>query len=103
MIGSAGPPDAARRLAPVVRLAPAKLNLTLAVVGRRPDGFHDIHSVMVALDLVEPKLEHPRIRCVAGNVVQLDFPANSILFFVRKCLSTSLLPALRKRARNSRG
>jgi 4-diphosphocytidyl-2-C-methyl-D-erythritol kinase len=37
------------RLAPVVRLAPAKLNLTLAVVGRRPDGFHALHSVMVPL------------------------------------------------------
>jgi 4-diphosphocytidyl-2-C-methyl-D-erythritol kinase len=53
VIGATGPSDAARRLAPVVRLAPAKLNLTLAVVGRRRDGFHDIHSVMVALDLAD--------------------------------------------------
>ncbi len=43
--------DPARRLAPIVRLAPAKLNLTLAVVGRRPDGFHTLHSVMVPLRL----------------------------------------------------
>ena len=33
--------DAERRLAPVVRLAPAKVNLTLAVLGTRPDGYHD--------------------------------------------------------------
>ena len=44
---------AERRLAPVVRLAPAKLNLTLAVVGRRPDGYHALHSVMVPLGLAD--------------------------------------------------
>ena len=45
--------DPTRRLAPVVRLAPAKLNLTLAVVGRRPDGYHALHSVMVPLGLAD--------------------------------------------------
>jgi 4-diphosphocytidyl-2-C-methyl-D-erythritol kinase len=45
--------DPARRLTPVVRLAPAKLNLTLAVVGRRPDGYHTLHSVMVPLGVAD--------------------------------------------------
>jgi 4-diphosphocytidyl-2-C-methyl-D-erythritol kinase len=45
--------DPLRRLTPVVRLAPAKLNLTLAVVGRRPDGYHDLHSVMAPLELAD--------------------------------------------------
>jgi 4-diphosphocytidyl-2-C-methyl-D-erythritol kinase len=45
--------DPNRRLTPVVRLAPAKLNLTLAVVGRRPDGYHALHSVMVPLGLAD--------------------------------------------------
>jgi 4-diphosphocytidyl-2-C-methyl-D-erythritol kinase len=45
--------DPARRLSPVVRLAPAKLNLSLAVVGLRADGYHELHSVMVPLDLAD--------------------------------------------------
>lgn len=45
--------DPARRLVPVVRLAPAKVNLTLAVVGRRPDGFHALHSVFIPVDLAD--------------------------------------------------
>jgi 4-diphosphocytidyl-2-C-methyl-D-erythritol kinase len=45
--------DPVRRLAPVVRLAPAKLNLTLAVIARRADGYHDLHSVMVPLALAD--------------------------------------------------
>lgn len=45
--------DPSRRLTPAVRLAPAKLNLTLAVLGTRPDGYHELHSVMVPLDLAD--------------------------------------------------
>jgi 4-diphosphocytidyl-2-C-methyl-D-erythritol kinase len=33
--------------------APAKINLTLEVLGKRPDGFHDIRSVIQAIDLCD--------------------------------------------------
>ncbi len=45
--------DPLRRLSPVVRLAPAKLNLTLAVAARRDDGYHALHSVFVPLTLAD--------------------------------------------------
>ena len=44
---------AARRVTPVVRLPPAKRNLTLAVVGRRSDGYHALHTVMTPLALYD--------------------------------------------------
>lgn len=47
------PLAADRRLAPGVRLAPAKLNLTLAVLGVRDDGYHELHSVMVPLAVAD--------------------------------------------------
>ena len=33
--------------------SPAKINLFLCVTGRRPDGFHELNSLMVALDLID--------------------------------------------------
>ena len=47
------PVDPTRRLAPVVRIAPAKLNLTLSVVARRNDGYHSLHSVFATLGLAD--------------------------------------------------
>lgn len=37
----------------IAGLAPAKVNLSLRVVSRRPDGFHDIDSVVAFLDLCD--------------------------------------------------
>jgi 4-diphosphocytidyl-2-C-methyl-D-erythritol kinase len=47
------PGDPTRRLTPVVRIAPAKLNLTLSVVARRDDGYHSLHSVFAPLGLAD--------------------------------------------------
>ena len=42
----------------VVR-APAKVNLTLEILGKRPDGFHALRSVFAALDLHDRLAVHP--------------------------------------------
>ncbi len=44
--------------------APAKVNLTLEIVGRRPDGYHELRSVFATLDLCD------RVR--VGDAKRLD-------------------------------
>ena len=61
--------------------APAKLNLTLAVVGRRPDGFHELVSDMVLLELADRLLLMPgcsglRVDGVAAADVPVEAAAN---------------------------
>ncbi|MBN1593257.1 MAG: 4-(cytidine 5'-diphospho)-2-C-methyl-D-erythritol kinase, partial [Candidatus Coatesbacteria bacterium] len=48
--------------------SPAKLNLVLEVLGKRPDGFHEIRSVMQTIDLCDEIIieEHP-----ASNHIEL--------------------------------
>ena len=45
---------------PLVLSAPAKLNLFLHVVGRRPDGYHLLESVFELIDLADTVELHPR-------------------------------------------
>lgn len=52
-------------------LAPAKLNLFLEVFGRRPDGHHDIRSVMVPVSLYD---EVTVEEIAGGIVVECDDP-----------------------------
>jgi 4-diphosphocytidyl-2-C-methyl-D-erythritol kinase len=37
----------------IVAAAPAKLNLSLEILRKRPDGYHDLESLMVAVDLFD--------------------------------------------------
>ena len=59
------------RLNTVSQFAPAKLNLFLAVTGRRPDGFHDLVSVAVPLDWGD----HLEATLAETTVLQSDDPA----------------------------
>ena len=50
---------------PLVEDAPAKVNLTLRVLGRRSDGYHDIESLVVFADFGD------RLTLAPGNVLAL--------------------------------
>ncbi len=52
-------------------LAPAKLNLALAVVGRRPDGYHDLRSVFATLDLADDVRLARHTRLEVRNTVDI--------------------------------
>jgi 4-diphosphocytidyl-2-C-methyl-D-erythritol kinase len=49
-------------------VAPAKLTLSLRVIGVRPDGFHELDSEMVALDLVDELFIDP-----SGDGLEIEF------------------------------
>ena len=64
--------------------AHAKINLTLEVIGRREDGYHEIASVMQAIDLCDtlsfqPR-EHIRLAC---NIPGLTSPNNLVFKAVK--------------------
>jgi len=52
-------------------LAPAKLNLTLQVFGKRPDGYHHIRSVMVPVSLYDEVMVE---EAASGIAVECDAP-----------------------------
>jgi 4-diphosphocytidyl-2-C-methyl-D-erythritol kinase len=65
----------------LVTLAPAKVNLVLRVGPRRPDGFHDLFSLMVPLDLADVVEVAVRDRpggvtCRVPGRPELDGPSN---------------------------
>ena len=56
----------------ITRSAPAKVNLTLRVLGKRPDGYHELDGIMQKLDLYDTlhveRLDRPGVtlRCPAS-------------------------------------
>ena len=64
-------------MTPLSLEAPAKLNLSLRVVGRRPDGFHLLETEMVLLELADRLLLLPgatglRVEAPPGEEVPVD-------------------------------
>ena len=49
----------------VTLLAPAKINLALAVDGKRDDGYHDLRSVFATIDLAD------RVRVAANRILEV--------------------------------
>lgn len=62
-------------------IAPAKVNLRLEVLGERPDGYHEIRSTMLAVDLCDALEVRPRrgggVRLgLSGDQASDDVPAD---------------------------
>ena len=47
---------------PVTETAPAKVNLALHVTGRRPDGYHELESLVVFADVADELVATPAKR-----------------------------------------
>jgi len=75
--------------------APAKINLTLEVLGKQPDGFHEIRSVLQTIDLCD-SLE---FRDGQGITFKCDMPGWS----AEESLVTKTVNLLRKATGCSRG
>jgi 4-diphosphocytidyl-2-C-methyl-D-erythritol kinase len=56
------------------RSCPAKLNLSLAVLERRPDGFHSIESLIVPIDLADTLIVRPRREPGIGFCLRCEGP-----------------------------
>jgi 4-diphosphocytidyl-2-C-methyl-D-erythritol kinase len=62
----------------IVRFAPAKLNLTLAVLGRRDDGYHSLHSIMVPLLLGDALTIEVSPGAAAGDMEHVAGPSDML-------------------------
>src|SRR5882762_6060101 len=70
--GSRSRPRSASRVGRSVTVtAPAKLNLALAVTGKRPDGYHDLASVFATLDLLDVVRVAPHKRLEVRNSLDI--------------------------------
>lgn len=76
-------------------LAPAKLNLTLEVLGKRPDGYHEIRSIFQTISLSDT------IRFESGKGVKIS--SNLVGWSAEKSLVTKAISLLQKSTRVTGG
>jgi len=70
--------------APGSERAAAKINLTLEVTGKRDDGYHEIASVMQAVDLCDTLTFEPSQRlCLTCDVPEMLSPDNLVVRAIR--------------------
>lgn len=58
-------------------LAPAKLNLGLRILRRRPDGYHDLLTVFQAVDMYDRLTVEPRARALTLTCTDPELPTGS--------------------------
>ena len=77
----------------VVVPSPAKVNLFLEIIGRRPDGYHDIASIMQLVDLCDEVRLRRRRTGIRVEVQGAELPAGragAIIKNEEKCIRCAL-------------
>ena len=75
-------------------LAPAKINLSLLIAGKRPDGFHELETIMAKINLFDELLIEPaskpgiELNC-RGNAWAPDGPDNLVYQACEKIFKTA--------------
>lgn len=99
------------RTAPLSAFAPAKVNLTLDILAKRPDGYHELRSIFQTISLgdtvtVRP-IREPRVE-LDCNVPSLATPTNSCVRIAQEIrrrfgVRSGVLITLRKRIPSGSG
>jgi 4-diphosphocytidyl-2-C-methyl-D-erythritol kinase len=74
-------------------LAPAKINLTLEVLGKRPDGYHEVRTIIHAIDLCDVLELEPALDIqVKADIAELPTEANLVYQAARLLKEFSAYP-----------